>query len=634
MEGGGGGLNRETVPGRQAGTCCVVRRMDIVVNKMNEETTTKKETIELYRNDQEMIVDAFDRVVVELFRENQKHGYKSFMICSCNAGVGSTSISMELAISLAVSGWNTVLIDGDLRKENRYKRRNQKVKYGLSDYIINGIGPEEILYPTNWEGLHYISCGHREDETPVKLLCSQKMSELAAYLKERYDFVIFDVPALNSAPDAAIVGGNADCAFLVAASSETKFHDLETARKQLEDGGVRLLGVILNRVPPDDYRHYMEDYNYFSDKEYLKRSRYYRQETKEEKPKGRASLIKFIRKLLCCLALCGLLVCTGWSAVRAAEESGASDTTAVSGTSSEVPVVMLEGYRTDGPVVRGKEFTLSFTVKNMDPDMEVRGLKIGIYASDQGGGFFLAQGKTNQIYVDRLPAGATYDGAFALQAMESLSAELIPLEIRCEYTSAAGSGTNSVIISPAVSDLCEVGVISLVTPERAVTGAKAFFSIQYENSGLAELSRLTMRVHGNVVSNDEEIDLAIPAPGRQEYAENSVIFTDAGSQELDVYLSYADADGVEYELGPLHAVTYVLSDNSGRDVYGTDIAWGEEDRRLVRRTDFMSVLQKIQQEYAWAVVVIAALLLADSFRRVVRMHRRGSTAKEGKKDEL
>ena len=96
------------------------------------------ETIELYRNDQEMVVDAFDRVVVDLFMDSQANGHKTFMICSCNAGVGSTSIAMELAISLSVAGWRTVLIDGDLRKEAQYKKHNLKVKAGL------------ILSPSRW----------------------------------------------------------------------------------------------------------------------------------------------------------------------------------------------------------------------------------------------------------------------------------------------------------------------------------------------------------------------------------------------------------------------------------------------------------------------------------------------------
>ncbi len=594
---------------------------------MSGKIDEKKESIGLYRNNQEMVVDAFDRVVVTLFRENHEHGSKTFLICGCNAGVGTTSISMELAISLSVSGWNTVLVDGDLRKENRYKNRNQKVKYGLSDYIDGPADMEEILYPTNWRGLTYISCGHQESETPVKLLCSQRMSELMVKLKERFDFVIFDIPALNTAPDAAIVGAETDGTFLVAASGQTKFHDLETAKKQLEDMGAHILGVILNRVSLDDYRYYMEDYNYFNDKEYLKRSRYFRQKEEEGKPKKRKTLREVFKNLLGCLVLVCAVSGTALTTVDANEAGG----TAAEGQVSEAPVVVLDGYHIDGPIVRGKEFTLSFTVRNTDPTMDVTKLKIGLHATS--GGYFLTDTESNQVYVDLLPAGESYQGEFTLQALEGLSSEAIPIEFTFEYTSAAGSGSNTMAISPAVGQQCEIQVMSLVTSQRAVVGAKAFFSIQYKNSGLVKPASLSMRIRGNVVSNDEEISLKIPEPGRQEYVESSLVFTDAGSQILDVYLSYTDDDGVLHELDPMQVSTDVISYSADRDVYGTDLAWSEDSRRLVQRTDFMSMLEKIQIDYGWVVWIAVIVLVLDSLRRLVRLGlQQRRTAKARKKE--
>ncbi len=584
-----------------------------------EEEEPEKQAVGLYRNDQEMIVDAFDRVVVDLFRENHEHGYKSFMICGCNAGVGTTSISMELAISLTVSGWNTVLVDCDLRKENRYKRRNQNVKYGLSDYIDNQIDMESILYPTNWEGLDYIACGHQEGETPVKLLCSQKMNELMTALKEQYDFIIFDVPALNSVPDAAIVGAGIDGTFLTTASGQTTFHDLETAKKQLEDAGANILGVILNKVTVDDYRHYMQDYNYFNDKEYLKRSRYYVEETERDKPRRLKSFSNMLRRAFFCILLTLLVAGIIPEPLNAGESAGGQ-----SGDGSEIPVVGLESYHIEGPILQGQEFTISFTVKNMDSSTEVNKLKIGIHAVS--GGYFLAQGQSNQIYVEQLGPGDTYDGEFTLQVLEGMESEAIPIEFSFEYGSAAGSGTNTTTISPSVSRLCEVQVLSMITSERPSVGAKAFFSLQYKNTGVAKISRLSMRVHGNIVSNDEEIELKIPEPGRQEYVENSIVFTDDGTQNLEVYLSYADENGIEYETGPLNVSTDVLMYSGDRDVYGTNIAWSDEGNHLVKRSDFRSTLQKIQRDYGMVILFAAVVLILDGLRRVlvlyVGSHRR------------
>lgn len=72
--------------------------------------------VDLYRNDNKVVIDAFDRLVVNVFMEKERHQHKSFLICGCDAGAGSTSIAVELAISLSVSGWKTILVDADLRK--------------------------------------------------------------------------------------------------------------------------------------------------------------------------------------------------------------------------------------------------------------------------------------------------------------------------------------------------------------------------------------------------------------------------------------------------------------------------------------------------------------------------------------
>ncbi len=570
---------------------------------------TIRENLNLYRNDQEMIVDAFDRIVVELFKENQVNGYKTFLICSCNAGVGSTSISMELAISLSVAGWRTVLIDGDLRKERQYKRLNQKVEAGLSDYIIRQLEPEDILYPTNWPGLQYIACGHQMDETPVKLLCSQRMGELISYLKANYDFVLFDLPALNSVVDAAIVGSKTDCAFLVTASGETKFRDLETAKKQLEEAGANLLGVILNKVSVDDYQYYMQDYNYFSDKEYLKRGRYFRKNAAKEKPTFRKAVAGFFKKLMFCLALCCLF---GIRGVSSPPMEALAQSTALTGKTAP-PVVMVESYQVDGTMASGNEFAVSFRLKNMDAEKEATNLKIVLHVIS--GGLYFVEGETNQQYLERLGPGETGDCVFTLKAVDGANDVAAALELDLDYMSEAGAGSNTIKISPSMDKACDIDVISITTPERAVIGASALFSIQYENIGTARPVDLKLRIQGNIVSNNEEILLQTPDPGRQAYMEKGIVFTDDGTQELTVYISYKDRDGVTHELSPQTVVTEVTNSSNGRSVYGTDIAWDEKSRHLVKRTTFKSVMQKIQKDYGVLLWAAAFLLLANCLRK-------------------
>ena len=68
----------------------------------------------------------------------------------------------------------------------------------------------------------------------MKILCSVRMGELMKELERDYDFILFDVPSLNSAVDAKILAAKADCTFLVVESEVTTFKNLSHAKQQLE----------------------------------------------------------------------------------------------------------------------------------------------------------------------------------------------------------------------------------------------------------------------------------------------------------------------------------------------------------------------------------------------------------------
>ena len=45
--------------------------------------------IDLYRNDNQAVIDAFDQIVVNIFMHKEKKQHKSFVICGCNPGAGA-----------------------------------------------------------------------------------------------------------------------------------------------------------------------------------------------------------------------------------------------------------------------------------------------------------------------------------------------------------------------------------------------------------------------------------------------------------------------------------------------------------------------------------------------------------------
>lgn len=224
-----------------------------------------KNMIDFYRNKNQVMNDAFDRVIVEVQMKKNKFGYKTFLITGCNTKVGTTTNAINLAVSMAASGWKTILIDGDLRKCSQYKRLNDVDDIGLSEYLMDKKRLDEVVYETNINLLNYIPCG-RVDESPVRLFCASEMEDLVKQLKKEYDYIIFDMPSINVTPDANILSTLVDAVILVASLRETSKQQLQDAKKKLENYDAKLIGAIINKVEMSEFKRHIKDFDYFKNK--------------------------------------------------------------------------------------------------------------------------------------------------------------------------------------------------------------------------------------------------------------------------------------------------------------------------------------------------------------------------------
>lgn len=226
-------------------------------------------TIELYQTSNSVVIDAFDNVVANVCLHREKNGYKSFMLTGCEPSVGTTTIAVELSIALARTGWRTLLLDADMRKNTAYKRLNENIFVGLTDYILGKTDEASIIYGTNTDLLDYIPCGNIKGNNPLRMLYSHRTTKLLSVLNSAYDFILIDVPALNSSVDPHILSVKADATILVAALDGSSKKYLEEARERLIKDGANIIGVIQNKVSMEAYKDYLKDYDYFTEKKYL-----------------------------------------------------------------------------------------------------------------------------------------------------------------------------------------------------------------------------------------------------------------------------------------------------------------------------------------------------------------------------
>ena len=229
-----------------------------------------KKLIDFYSNTNQFINDAIDRIIVEIHLRKQKDGYKKFMLSGCEPGVGTTTLAISLAISMANAGWKTILIDGDLRKIGRYKRLNVEEELGLSDFLSGECVFHQTVYDTNYKNLFYTPSGGRV-VNPISLLCSSKVDELMDQLYKDYDYIVLDMPSITASVDSHVMASKMDGIILVSEYAKTEIRSIRESKDILNKSGGNIIGIILNKINTSEYGHMMKNFDYYKNQRYVNR---------------------------------------------------------------------------------------------------------------------------------------------------------------------------------------------------------------------------------------------------------------------------------------------------------------------------------------------------------------------------
>lgn len=181
---------------------------------------------------------------------------------------GKTTGAVNIAVTLAQLGDNTLLIDGDLRKPGVSRALNlaDGKHAGLSSYLAGVSTLDLVTVPhPSISNLHVIPTGPIPPN-PADLLSSHRLAEMIVELRKKYKFIVIDSPPIMAATDAVILSVVVDGVLLVVRSGSTPKEAFTRTRDLLVSVKCRMLGVVLNAVDsssPDyyySYRYYPYSY--------------------------------------------------------------------------------------------------------------------------------------------------------------------------------------------------------------------------------------------------------------------------------------------------------------------------------------------------------------------------------------
>jgi polysaccharide biosynthesis transport protein len=200
---------------------------------------------------------------------------KVIIVSSAAPGEGKTTMSINLALTLAQKGARVLLVDADMRRSGAQGRLGMQGVRGLSSCLAGSMDAHELIKPLSGEtNLDVLPSGPRPPN-PVELLDSERMRRLLEQWRDHYNHIVIDTPPLVGLSDALVLCPFSDAVLLVARSAHTSRQSLLRARDILVRINAHTVGVIINDLNLESVDYY--DYNGYYGSKY---GQYYAQDAR------------------------------------------------------------------------------------------------------------------------------------------------------------------------------------------------------------------------------------------------------------------------------------------------------------------------------------------------------------------
>jgi polysaccharide biosynthesis transport protein len=183
---------------------------------------------------------------------------KIVLVTSPEPHEGKSTITANLAASLAQAGQKVVVVDADLRVPTLHRIFKIENEVGFGD-VLQGraILSKALCHPEAMPGLAVLPSGGPFDH-PAEVLASPATEEVLVELSKQFDVVLVDTPALLSVADALSLAASVPNVLVVVSRNRTRREALVSVQKQLTGVGARPLGVVVNRAEavPSHYHYH------------------------------------------------------------------------------------------------------------------------------------------------------------------------------------------------------------------------------------------------------------------------------------------------------------------------------------------------------------------------------------------
>lgn len=180
----------------------------------------------------------------------------SLVVSSAGPGEGKSTLTANLGVVMAQAGFETIIIDADLRKPTQHEIFGIGNDRGLTTLLSHPqLDWQSVAVGVAVPGLALIPSGP-VPPNPAELLSLHHLDALLDRVNASADVVLLDTSPVLAVSDPLFVSAKASGVLLVCRAGRTRRDALRRAAASFHQGGIRLVGIVLNQQKARDETAY------------------------------------------------------------------------------------------------------------------------------------------------------------------------------------------------------------------------------------------------------------------------------------------------------------------------------------------------------------------------------------------
>ena len=206
--------------------------------------------------------ESIDTLRSSLFLSIDTKDTRSIAVVSSMSGEGKSSVSSQLAISIAkATGETVLLVDADLRCPDQHEIFGLDLGPGLSAVLSEAVELTDAIDKSLGDFVHVIPAG-KLTSSPHRLITPQRMQAFIDLALKEYAYVVVDTAPVLSAGESLAVASSVDASLLCVMRDLSRVDSVTRTTRRLEAAGATIAGTVFSGVTARQYAYRYGNYHY------------------------------------------------------------------------------------------------------------------------------------------------------------------------------------------------------------------------------------------------------------------------------------------------------------------------------------------------------------------------------------